>query len=463
MSRKARILILDDEANTLLTLRRALEMESYEVETAATIQEAQAQLARIAFDLCLFDVRLPDGDGIELLASLVEKSGSDQRGMPGVIMMSGHAAIEDAVRALHLGAKDFLEKPIGQERLLVTLANALKLKRLEQENTFLKEEVAQSASKTDDLLGRSKEILALKEQIQRVAQSEGRVLISGENGAGKDLIARAIHQQSHRANSPYVSLNCAAVPKDLIESELFGHEKGAFTGAVARKIGKFERADGGTLFLDEVGDMPLDMQVKLLRILQNNEIERVGGTALIKIDVRVIAATNKDLEQEISEGRFREDLYYRLNVVPLKAPALRERKSDIPILVERFLKDASARNHRSTPQLSTKAMACLSGYDYPGNVRELSNLIERIVILVPKEIELIEEQDILPLMPRRKKETFAAYRKGEKLSDLVHDAERSIVAAALEEHQNVVAETARALGVERSNFHKKLKALGLRS
>ena len=463
MSRKARILILDDEANTLLTLRRALEMESYEVVTASTIEEAKTQLSQIVPDLCLFDVRLPDGDGIDLLASLIESSGGDKNSMPGVIMMSGHAAIEDAVRALHLGARDFLEKPIGQDRLFVTLANALKLKRLESENKYLKEEAASSAENSDDLLGRSKIILELKEQIERVAESEGRVLISGENGAGKDLIARAIHQKSHRSSGPYVSLNCAAVPKDLIESELFGHEKGAFTGAVARKIGKFERADGGTLFLDEVGDMPLDMQVKLLRILQNNEIERVGGTALVKIDVRVIAATNKDLEEEISQGNFREDLYYRLNVVPLKAPPLRERKSDIPLLVERFLKEASARNHRTMPRLAPTAMACLSAYDYPGNVRELSNLVERIVILVPKTKEVIEEKDILPFMPRRKKERVSNYRKGVKLSELVQDAERSIIAAALEENKDVVAETARALGVERSNFHKKLKALGLRS
>jgi DNA-binding NtrC family response regulator len=463
MSRKARVLILDDESNTLLTLKRALELESYEVETASTIEQAREQLARIVPDVCLFDVRLPDGDGISLLASLVESNGGDSDSMPPVIMMSGHAAIEDAVRALHLGARDFLEKPIGQDRLFVTLSNALKLNRLARENKYLKEEASKNIDRDEELLGRSKPMLTLKEQIERVAQSEGRVLITGENGAGKDLVARAIHRKSRRCKGPYVSLNCAAVPQDLIESELFGHEKGAFTGALARKIGKFERADGGTLFLDEVGDMPLQMQVKLLRILQNNEIERVGGTALVKIDVRVIAATNKDLDKEIEAGRFREDLYYRLNVVPLHAPALRDRKSDIPLLIERFLVEASARNHRKTPRLSPKAMACLSSYEYPGNVRELSNLIERIVILVPQETTLVEEEHILPLMPRSRKEVTSNYRKGVKLSELVHDAERSIIAAALEENKDVVAETARALGVERSNFHKKLKALGLRS
>jgi len=439
-----------------MTLKRALEMEAYVVESASCIKEARKHLSESKFDACLFDVRLPDGDGISLLESLKAEGE-----IPPTIMMSGHASIEDAVRALQLGAKDFLEKPIGQDRLFVTLANALKMNRLERENHLLRESI--QAEHERDLLGRSKLMLDLVAQIDRVAQSEGRVLITGENGSGKDLIARAIHSKSRRAEAPYVSLNCAAVPKDLIESELFGHEKGAFTGAMNRKIGKFERADGGTLFLDEVGDMPLDMQAKLLRILQNEEIERIGGSALIKIDVRVIAATNKDLEKEMSEGRFREDLYYRLNVVPLNSPPLRARKSDIPMLVERFLEQASARNHRKKPSLTPGAMACLANYDYPGNVRELSNLVERMVILVAPNQDLIDEKDILPMMPRGRREATAAYQKGMKLSDLVHDAERSIIAAALAEHNNVVAETARALGVERSNFHKKIKALGLRS
>ena len=462
MSRKKRVLILDDEANTLVTLKRALEMESYEVFTAATIAEARKRLSETNPDVCLFDVRLPDGDGIDLLASLVETA-DDSYALPPVVMMSGHAAIEDAVRALHLGARDFLEKPIGQERLLVTLANTLKIKSLERENRELREEAGASQTSIEKLIGRSDVMVTLKEHIERVAKSEGRVLITGENGSGKDLIARAIHEYSHRSKQPFVSLNCAAVPKDLIESELFGHEKGAFTGAGSRKIGKFERADGGTLFLDEVGDMPLDMQVKLLRLLQNHELERVGGTSLIKIDVRVIAATNKDLEKEIEEGRFREDLYYRLNVVPLVSPPLRDRKIDIPLLINKFLDEASARNHRSAPELSPAAIALLSNYHFPGNVRELNNLIERIVILVPRDKTVISAADISAFMPSKKQATKQHYRSGVKLSELVHDAERSIVAQALEAHNNVVAETARSLGVERSNFHKKLKSLGLRS
>ena len=463
MTRKNRVLILDDEANTLVTLKRALEMESYQVLTASTIAEARTRLAETNPDICLFDVRLPDGDGIDLLASLIESSDDDTHALPPVVMMSGHAAIEDAVRALHLGARDFLEKPIGQERLLVTLKNTLELKSLERENRDLREKTGANTTSIEKLIGRSEAMTTLKEHIERVAKSEGRVLITGENGSGKDLIARAIHEYSLRAKEPFISLNCAAVPKDLIESELFGHEKGAFTGAVSRKIGKFERADGGTLFLDEVGDMPMDMQVKLLRLLQNHELERVGGTSLIKIDVRVIAATNKDLEKEIEEGRFREDLYYRLNVVPLVSPPLRERKTDIPLLINQFLIDASARNHRKPPELSPGAIALLSNYHFPGNVRELNNLVERIVILVPRDKDMISEEDISAFIPTKKHSTKKHYRSGVKLSELVHDAERSIVAQALEAHNNVVAETARSLGVERSNFHKKLKALGLRS
>jgi DNA-binding NtrC family response regulator len=453
---RAKLLVLDDEPNILVTLSRALELEGYQVTKASTLAEGRAAFDEVRPDLALLDVKLPDGDGIDFLEAL-----SKSRAHPPIVMMSGHATIDDAVRAIQLGACDFIEKPIGQDRLLLTIANALELARLKRENETLKDEARETRGE-QEMLGRSRAIEQLKHQIERVGSSEGRVLITGENGTGKELIARAIHAASLRKDRPFVSLNCAAVPGELIESELFGHEKGAFTGAVSRKIGKFERADTGTLFLDEVGDMPAAMQAKLLRVLQTNEFERVGGTDTIRVDVRVVAATNKDLLKEIAENRFREDLYYRLAVVPLVSPPLRERKEDIPILIQQFLAEAAARNHRKAPALTDRATALLAAHDYPGNVRELRNLVERIVILAPQGKEKLDEPDIRDLVPSKKREAPVAYREGAKLSDLVEESERAIVLAALEAHNNVIADAARALGVERSNFHKKLKALGIR-
>lgn len=454
MARSAKILVLDDEPNILVSLSRALELEDYRVVTARNVAEARRVLVAERPDLALFDVKLPDGDGLSLLESL-----QDEPDRPPVIVMSGHGTIDDAVRALQLGAVDYLEKPIGHDRLLLTVFHTLERVRLKAENAELKAQVGQEDR---TMLGRSKVIEALREQIERVAASEGRVLITGENGTGKELIAHAIHAASPRASGPFVSINCAAVPSDLIESELFGHEKGAFTGAVGRKVGKFERADGGTLFLDEVGDMPANMQAKLLRVLQTGELERVGGNQTIRVDVRVLAATNKDLADEISAGRFREDLYYRLNVVPLHSPPLRDRREDIPLLVDRFLKEAAARNQRKVPSLTPAALALLAAHDYPGNVRELRNLVERIVILAAPRREQLDESDIREFVPSRRQESPVGYEAGKKLSELVLEAERAIVVAALKAHDDVVADTARALGVERSNFHKKLKALGLK-
>lgn len=456
MADAAQILILDDEPNICVTLSRALELEGYRALAARSVTEAQGLLRTARPDLGLFDVKLPDGDGIELLQSLR----GEGRDLP-VIVMSGHGSIDDAVRAIQVGATDYLEKPIGQDRLLVTVKNALRMDRLARENRVLWDE-AEEARGEVEILGRSKAVRELKAQIERVAQSEGRVLITGENGTGKELVARAIHAASRRAQRPFVSLNCAAVPRELIESELFGHERGAFTGAAQRKIGKFERADEGTLFLDEVGDMPADMQVKLLRVLQTGELERVGGLQTLTVDVRVIAATNKNLEAEIAEGRFREDLYYRLNVVPIESPPLRARKEDLPLLVERFLSTAAAKNHCSPPELAPSALAVLADHTYPGNVRELLNLVERMVILAPRDKPRLEAEDIQPFMPGHRRSAPAVYREGASLSELVREAERRIVVEALTAHGDRVADTARALGVERSNFHKKLKALGLR-
>jgi DNA-binding NtrC family response regulator len=451
------ILIVDDEPGIRATLGQALELEGFAWTGAADLGEARAALRKSRPAALLLDVRLPDGDGLTFLEELRAAGAS-----PPVVMMSGHGSIEDAVRALNLGARDFLEKPVGQDRMLVTLRNALELARLERVNASL-EEAAEAARLEDPIVGRSAAVEALRRQIERVGPSEGRVLITGENGTGKELVALAVHAASARKRGPFVSLNCGAVPAELIESELFGHEKGAFTGAVARKVGKFERADGGTLFLDEVGDMPAAMQVKLLRVLQTGELERVGGAQPIRVDVRVVAATNRDLMKAIEDGDFREDLFYRLNVVPIHVPPLRDRKEDIPLLAERFLADAAAKNHRPRARLSPRALARLAEHNYPGNVRELRNLVERIVILSEPGAETLDHDDVDPYIPGRRRERPAVgYRPGTKLSDLVGAAERSIVAEALEAHDGNIPETAKALGVERSNFHKKLKALGLK-
>lgn len=452
----AQVLIVDDEPGIRTTLSRTLELEGYGVRTADTFASAQRAIGRRSPDLVLLDVKLPDGNGLDLLAEL-----GGEEGLPfPVIVISGNSSVDDAVRALQLGAETYLEKPPESERLLKSIDNALARVRLETEIAELREG---SAAKGQELLGASKAMAALRQQIERVAGSEGRALITGENGTGKELVAAAIHAGSRRRDRPFVSINCAAVPEDLIESELFGHEKGAFTGAHATKIGKIERAHEGTLFLDEVGDMPPSMQVKLLRVLQNAELERLGGSQRVEVDVRVLAATNKDLETEIAEGRFREDLYYRLNVVPLVTPPLRARKEDIPLLAASFLEDAARRNYRKRPpELSAAACQRLAAHDFPGNVRELRNLMERIVILADPDLPVLEAADIEPYIPGGAKESRTAWRAGTKLSELVHEAERAIVSEALAAHDHVVADTARALGVERSNFHKKLKALGLR-
>src|SRR5690349_3207460 len=343
------VLIVDDEKNILLTLQTSLQLAGYRTELAASGQVALDVVSARPVDAVLMDVKMPDMDGLTALARLMELKPE----LP-VIMMSGHGTIDTAVKATQLGARDFLEKPIARDRLLVALRNALKQQAMLEELKALRAEVGRY-----DMVGNGPAMQRIFSLIQRAAPSEGRVLITGENGTGKELIARALHQNSKRKNCPFVKLNCAAVPHELIESELFGHEKGAFTGAVSVRRGKFELAHEGTLFLDEVGDMPATMQAKLLRVLQEGELERVGGSETLKVDVRVIAATNKDLEKEIAAGRFREDLYFRLNVVQIHSPPLRERKEDIPELVNAFLKEASQQNNRRMLRLTPEAMAVM--------------------------------------------------------------------------------------------------------
>ncbi|MGI5863978.1 MAG: sigma-54-dependent transcriptional regulator [Myxococcales bacterium] len=447
----ATLLIVDDEKNILLTLKRAVEIEGYACAVAGGGKVALEVFAAKPVDAVVMDVRMPDIDGLEVLKRMKEL-----RPLTPVIMMSGHGSFETAVAATKLGAYTFLPKPIDREQLLVSLRNALGSKAREEEIADLKTELG-----SYEMVGKSPVMQRLYELIRKAAPSEGRVLITGENGSGKELIARAIHAHSRRSRAAFVKLNCAAVPHDLIESELFGHERGAFTGAVAARKGKFEQANGGTLFLDEIGDMPAPMQAKLLRVLQEGELERVGGTETLKVDVRVIAATNKDLLKEIEAGRFREDLYYRLNVVPIHAMPLRERRGDIPDLARAFLAEACKRNGRRPMTLTPEALQVLEGYEYKGNVRELKNLVERLVILSDGP-EIGAEDVKLTLPAASKPEPTSRYQPGKTFHEMVEDAEREIILAAIARAKDNVTEAARSLSLERGHFYKKMKALGLR-
>ncbi|MET0339764.1 MAG: sigma-54 dependent transcriptional regulator [Polyangiales bacterium] len=448
----ASVLIVDDEKNILLTLSRALRVEGYEVDVAGSGKLALERCRTKSYDAILLDVQLPDLDGLEVLRRIRE----EREDVP-VLVMSGHGTIDTAVAATRSGAHDFLEKPIGSERLLVSLAHALDRGRLERENRELRERTGGA----DALLGESPAIEALRRSIALVAAASAPVLIMGERGTGKELVARAIHEASPRKHAQLEKLNCAAVPKELVESELFGHEAGAFTGASKQRKGKFERAHQGSLFLDEVGDMPAPMQAKLLRVLQEGEVERVGGSETLRVDVRVIAATNKDLTQARRAGEFRDDLFDRLNVLPLAVPPLRERKGDIPLLAARFVAQSGKANDRPGKTLGEGALKLLLAYDYPGNVRELKNLIERLVILTTRdEIDEREARALLPIGDAGGR--GAVYDPARSLRDMLDDAERALIRKALEHHLGNVTATADALGLERSHLYKKMRALGLR-
>ncbi len=450
---KASVLIVDDEKNILSTLSRALRIEDYEVDVAGSAAIALEKSATRAYDVILLDVMMPEMDGITMLRRLREVGNE----VP-VIVMSGHGTIDTAVEATRLGAHDFIEKPIASERLLLSLDRALERRKLEVENRELRERTGAF----DGLLGDSAPMRQLRDQVQLAASANAPVLVIGERGTGKELVARAIHLGSRRTDGPLEKLNCAAVPAELIESELFGHEMGAFTGATKQRRGKFERASGGTLFLDEVGDMPQPMQAKLLRVLQEGEIERVGGHQVIPVNVRVVAATNKPLLKEIEEGRFRADLYYRLNVVPLRVPPLRERSEDIPTLVSHFLRQACAANDRRDKAITKGALELLCRYDYPGNVRELRNLIERLVILTPGDpIGDTEARALLPIAGGGGT-GGGYYRPGVPLREMIDEIERDLITRALEHHQGHITNTAADLGLERSHIYKKMKALGIR-
>ncbi len=449
---RAEVLVVDDEPSILTTLKTALRLEGYSVDVAGGVKLAHERATKKSYDVILLDVALPDGDGVDLLARLRD-AGTDAV----VIMMSGHATVDAAVRATKLGAIDFLEKPLSTDRLLLVMDNSLRLMRAEREA----QELRVAAGYFDELLGESRAMTALRDQVGRAARAEAAVLVTGERGTGKELVARAIHRASPRAKGPLEKVNCAAIPKELIESELFGHEAGAFTGATKQRRGKFERAAQGSLFLDEVGDMPLDMQAKLLRVLQEKEFERVGGNQVIKADVRVVAATNRDLTQAMHEGQFRPDLYDRLNVLPLNVPPLRARREDIPLLARNFLFLAAQNNNRPGVTLSEEALTTLSAHAFPGNVRELKNLIERLVILGADDT--ITGDDVSQALgTSNAPSTAGLYRPGVPFRVLTEEAERTILEEALTHHAGQMAATARALGLERSHLYKKARALGLR-
>jgi two-component system, NtrC family, nitrogen regulation response regulator NtrX len=448
----AKILIVDDEANTLASLSRAFRLAGHEAvvcdNAARALELAQSQ----PFDLILSDVVMPKRDGLSLLEDLKKADVAAP-----VVMMSGQAHIEMAVRATRLGALDFLEKPLSTEKLLVTLDNAMKLTRLEAENRDLRTRVGKHTMVwTGDTMRR---VMA---QIERVAASETRICIYGETGTGKELVARTLHEKSQRAGGPFVTLNCAAVPAELIESELFGHEKGSFTGAAQRHNGKFEQAHRGTLFLDEIGDMPVAMQAKLLRVLEEGEVERIGGDKPTKVDVRVVVATHRNLEQLVESGGFRRDLYHRVVVFPLTLPPLRDRCEDLPVLVEHFAQQVSAQNGWKPVPFSAAAIESLKEYAWPGNIRELRNVVERLLLLAGAQVDA---EDVRLALPASKASgtTHASSPNDTDgpLAQRVLAFERLTVLAELERHGRHVTQTAKALGLERSHLYKKCQQLGI--
>ena len=446
----SRILIIDDEAGVRSSLAGVLRDEGYVVDTSESGEAGLEQVASQPPDVILLDIWLPGIDGLAVLERLRERRAEAQ-----VIMISGHASVESAVRATKLGAFDFIEKPLSIEKTVLAVRNALRQRRLEVENRQLRARVDRPLV----IVGASGIMERLREHVAMAAPSNGRVLISGENGTGKELVARQIHAQSHRHAGAFIEVNCAAIPEELIESELFGHTRGAFTGAVADRRGKFEIASGGTLFLDEVGDMSLKTQAKVLRALQEQVVEPVGGQQSVRVDVRVIAATNKDLAVEIRQGRFREDLYFRLNVIPIAVPPLRERGDDVVRLAQHFIADFSREYGRRSKTFSSAATDMLRLYHWPGNVRELRNTIERLMIMVPGDV--IQAPDLAFLeMSARPAAAVPAEPVG-PLFDARDAWERAYILKALAACEGHISRTAEVLGLERSNLYKKMRALGI--
>ena len=446
------ILVVDDEESIRQSLKGILTDEGHEVLTAPGGEESLLIIEEELPDLVLLDIWLPGIDGIETLQRIKTNYPQIQ-----VIMISGHGTVESAVRSTKLGAFDFIEKPLSLDKVVIVVNRALDLIRLEEENRLLRDKMRHF----DELQGQSRVIGDLREMIQIIAPTNAWILIMGENGTGKELVARSIHKQSRRAAKPFIEVNCAAIPEELIESELFGHEKGAFTGATSKKRGKFDLANEGIIFLDEVADMSLNAQAKILRILQEKKFERVGGTKIIETDVRVLAATNKDLEGEMEEGRFRQDLYYRLHVIPLTVPPLRERKEDIPLLAHHFIREFSLEEEGPQKRITDDAMAVLMAHDWPGNVRELKNIIERLIIMTTGDV--IDAPDIPPLIKESRKADLPgmALHPADSLKEARKKFERKYILTKLAENDWNITRTADAIGLERSNLHKKIKSFGL--
>uniref|UniRef100_UPI0040562129 sigma-54-dependent transcriptional regulator n=1 Tax=Candidatus Electronema sp. TaxID=2698783 RepID=UPI0040562129 len=449
------ILIIDDESAIRAALSGILEDEGFQPLTAASAEEGLALLARRDIDLILLDIWLPGMDGIEALKRIRQ----DWSEVP-VIMISGHGSIETAVQTTRIGAFDFIEKPLSYDKVVLAVNQGLRVARLERENRLLREAAPGGAA----IIGESQAIRQLRRQIERVAPTDASVLILGGHGTGKELAAQAVHRQSPRAASPMVAVNCAAIPEELIESELFGYEKGAFTGADKAKKGKFDQADGSTLFLDEIGDMSLKSQAKVLRVLQEKNFERVGGGRMIEVNVRILAATNKDLEQEIKVGRFRADLFYRLNVIPLRIPDLKERLEDIPLLTTEFLRQFRSRG-LGEKRLDDGALALLMRHDWPGNIRELRNLIERLVIMTPGQLITAEDVRFFlqPSAARPVKSVSLPDWCQFGFKEARRQFEHDYLCKKLEDCGGNISKTAEKIGMERSHLHKKLKALGIKA
>ncbi len=442
----ASILVIDDEKSIRESIKMILDYNKYSVSLAEDGIQGFSLFAKETFDAVLLDIKMPGKDGIEVLEEMKKLKAT----IP-IVIVSGHGSFDDAVKATKLGAFDYLAKPLDRDRLLITLRNALEHRRLAEEITKIRDK--------DLILGESLKIKEILNLIQRVGQTDARVLVTGESGTGKELVARAIHRASKRLGLPIVEVNCAAIPAELIESELFGHEKGSFTGATVQRIGKFEQADGGTLFLDEIGDMSLSAQAKVLRALEEGRIERVGGNKLITVNVRVIAATNKNLPEQISKGTFREDLYHRLNVIPIHVPPLRERKEDIPILVRAFIAETCARYTFHLKAISDRAMQSLLALSWSGNVRELRNSIERLVIMSTGDV--IETTDLQTLGVTHKGEIDDLITSSQTFQDFKDKAEAAYIRYQLDKHTWNVSKTAEALEMERSHLYTKIKRYGL--
>jgi len=449
----ASILVVDDEPGVRSSVSGVLRDEGFDVDTAESGEECLEKANGAAYDVIVLDIWLPGLDGMTTLQRLRERQIDSQ-----VVIISGHGNIESAVRAIKMGAYDFIEKPLSLEKTVLVVRNALRQRDLEAENKVLRAKVDSQQPNTT-MVGESAAMSHLREQVSLAAPTNGRVLILGENGTGKELVARTIHQSSRRKSGPFIEVNCAAIPEELIESELFGHARGAFTGAVADKPGRFEQANAGTIFLDEIADMSLKTQAKVLRVLQEQVMERVGGTQRIKVDVRVLAATNKDLTAEIRAGRFREDLFFRLNVIPIFVPALRDRQQDIPMLAEHFMALVAQEHGRKPKRLASEAAARLQHYAWPGNVRELRNVIERVNIMVGGDT--ITAQDLRFLGRDGMPELPADEGPVAPLSDARDQFEKDYILRTLAAQQGNMSRTAEVLGVERSNLYKKLRAFGI--